>query len=98
MNYLINKYSKQIGFFMVVGSILLFIPFTQTVIVSGFVTIVEPEKLSLTDYLMFIGESFIYHYLFHIPAIILLILGSYIQMTKKFSYYLIQIHLFILFR
>lgn len=75
MNSLVDQYSKQIGFFMVAAAILLFMPFVQTIVMSGFVAIFESEKLSFTAYLEVVGGHLVYGYVLHIPAIVLLFLG-----------------------
>ena len=77
MNFLTNIHSKQFGFVMIAGAILLFASFIQTIMLASFVAIMEPDKMPLSAYLLTLGQSFMYRYYFHIPAIGFLVFGLY---------------------
>ena len=68
---------------MICGSILLFGPMIQLVIVSSVIAIFEPDKLSPNQFVVFVGESFMIYYMLIIPGFILFILGLYVLKKKK---------------
>ena len=67
---------------MIIGAFLLLVSFIQIVVLISFVAIMEPDKMSIIPYLLTLGESFVYRYYFHIPAIGLLIFGVYTLQRK----------------
>ena len=77
MNLLTNIHSRLLCFVMIIGSIFLFAPFVQTVILTSFIAVMAPDKMPLFAYLLVLGESFMYGYYLHIPAAAFLAFGVY---------------------
>ena len=80
---LIHKHTQLIIFILICGSILLLAPMIQIIIVAGLIAIYESDKLSPSQLIVFIYESFIIYYMLTIPAIILLILSCYLSLWSK---------------
>ena len=77
MNLLTNIRSRLFCSVMIIGSIFLFAPFVQTVILTSFIAVMAPDKMLLSAYLLVLGESFMYGYYLHIPAAAFLAFGVY---------------------
>lgn len=79
---LIKKNPKKIGYIISTIGVFLFMPYVQTILVSTFVVLAEPEKLSVSDYFMFLVESFGIQYIYTIPAVVLIIIGIWLIKKK----------------
>ena len=78
----LKKYFGFIGFTFYVIAIFLFIPFIITA-VFGALAIGVSEKMTVTNYLILLGEVFIGRWFLHIPAITLIVSGYFL--INRFS-------------
>lgn len=67
---------------MIIVSIFLFMPLIQTVMIAGFLAIMDSEQMQLSTFFLTVVESLTFQYYFNIPAIILLGIGIFI--VKKY--------------
>ena len=79
---LFNKHPKTLGFISIIVSIFLFMPLIQTIMIAGFLAIMDSDQMHLSTFFLTVSESFIFRYYFNLPAIVLLILGI-IVLNKK---------------
>ena len=70
-----QKYPRHIGAILISVSIFLSTPMILVIFVAGLIVVFEPEKLTLSQSMVFVWESFVIYYMLSIPAIVLFVLG-----------------------
>lgn len=77
-----QKYYPVLEFSCYVVAIFLFLSFIITAVLGVFAIGVH-EKMTVTNYFILLGEVFIGRWFFHIPGIVLIIIGVKIKQKYK---------------